>query len=73
MSGSIWQMRLYTNDGKYVVTIFNLPWVRPPEVMMWGSRAFVRGRDGHYREGMAYYGLTSRTEPDAADVGRDVE
>lgn len=44
--------RLLTREGDYVITA-EVPRFNPPaEVIVWGSRIFVRTAAGEYREGI---------------------
>ncbi len=41
---------LYTNDDRIVVSVQTPPWVRPPELLIWGERFFLLREDGTYTE-----------------------
>jgi hypothetical protein len=48
------KVKLYTRLKEYVTTV-TVPVMTPPaEVIGWGSRLFVYGPDGVYREGVAW-------------------
>lgn len=51
------EIKLLTRDGGYVTTVSVPPFNPPPEVIMWGSRVFVRQPGGHYAEGMAWHSM----------------
>jgi hypothetical protein len=45
---------LFTRDDGFVVTVKVPPFHPPAEAIAWGSRFFIRGKDGIYREGLVW-------------------
>ena len=50
----MFDIKLYTRDGRYVVTVTIPPFQLMPEAIMWGERFFFRRDDGKYYEGMLW-------------------
>ena len=44
------KVKLYTNDGRFVVEVTVPPWKHPVELYLWGERFFIRREDGRYTE-----------------------
>lgn len=65
---------LLTKDGGYVSTVLVLPMNPMPEILVWGSRSFVKIVDTpeklEYREGLAIYATQTLEEPAAHDAYR---
>lgn len=45
---------LYTRDGREVTRVTVPPFEIAPEIILWGSRYFIRRSDGLYYEGMCW-------------------
>jgi ribosomal protein L37E len=45
---------LYTKSGEFVAAVLVPPFNPPAEAIQYGSRVFILGADGRYREGLLY-------------------
>ena len=48
----MWRVKLYTSTGEYVVAVICLPFIKMPEIIIWGER-FFQLCNGTYREAAA--------------------
>ena len=49
------EIKLYSNDGRFVTEVFVPRWKFPPEVYVWGERFFVHRGNGKYTEADGAY------------------
>jgi len=50
------EVKLYTSDGKLVTTVVVPNFQTPPDVIIWGSRVFVR-KGKKYKEAFAHVAI----------------
>ena len=55
MTVGLIRVDLYTTDGQFVERVPFLPYKFPPEVIVWGSRFFLRRSDDKYYECFAHF------------------
>lgn len=54
---------LHTNDGHFVANVPTLPWVAPPELLIWGERFFIRRENGNYTEASGSFFIPPAIQP----------
>lgn len=66
-------VKLETSDGRFVVYVEVLPFIEPPEVIIWGSRIFKMHKPGdnkcpdEYRECFAFCAVNEAPAPSPVD------
>jgi hypothetical protein len=64
----MFDVKLYTRDGRYVITLTVPPLSPPAEVIAWGQRVFVRNEQGHYCEGLLWHAQDDHLAWEPADT-----